>query len=598
MILAKLATGGMAELFLAKNASGAGIERYVVLKRVLSHRAHDASFVTMFLDEARLAAQLRHPNIAQVYDTGVLGDSYFFTMEYVHGETVREILHRSYERDQKIPLPCVLTIASHAAAGLHHAHERTGLDGEPLGIVHRDVSPSNLMVSYEGHVKVVDFGVAKASLRRSETQSGTVKGKISYLSPEQCRGKVIDRRSDLFSLGIVMWEMLASDRLFKRQTDYENMEAIVKEDAPSLVGRRPDLPREIDAMVARLLAKDPDARYQSAGEVVDAIEQIAVSAGLSLSTTSLARFMLDLFGARREPWLEMKARDVKTEAVTVTASVGAALSELTDAQLASVPDLQQHHPRDWPEGSPGPLDDASTTTEPLRGVPVTAPARDPVPLEPIARASRRGWIVLAGGATIALVAVVLVVLRVHGGEAVPRDAAALAVVAPPPPVAPPAVAPPPPPAVAPAVAPPVDAALAVESAPAPVDGAAVEPAHPAAAIHHRASPADELARAVRADRPAEVVALCAGNARLAAQSLVTCALAACHVRDAARARHWIDAMPAARQDDLVAACREAGTMLEVAAPRPPPPKPPAPKPGEKPTEEECNANPMLCRGSR
>ena len=190
--------GGMAEIFLARGASSAGVERYVVLKRVLRHRASDPHFVQMFLDEARLAAQLQHPNIAQVYDIGKLGDSFFFTMEYVHGETVRTLLQRSHALRRTIPIGSVLSIIAGSAAGLHHAHERKSMDGRPLGIVHRDVSPSNLMVSYEGTVKVVDFGVAKAEHRSTETQSGTVKGKITYMSPEQCKGVELDRRSDLF----------------------------------------------------------------------------------------------------------------------------------------------------------------------------------------------------------------------------------------------------------------------------------------------------------------------------------------------------------------------------------------------------------------
>jgi serine/threonine protein kinase len=172
-ILAKLAMGGMAEIFLARGASAAGVERYVVLKRVLRHRASDVHFVQMFLDEARLAAQLQHPNIAQVYDIGKLGDSYFFTMEYVHGETVRAIMQRARSLRRDLPIASLLTIVAGAASGLHHAHERIGIDGRALQIVHRDVSPSNLMVSYEGSVKVVDFGVAKASDRATETRSGT-----------------------------------------------------------------------------------------------------------------------------------------------------------------------------------------------------------------------------------------------------------------------------------------------------------------------------------------------------------------------------------------------------------------------------------------
>src|SRR5215831_10706131 len=180
-ILAKLAVGGMAEIYLARGAGVAGVERYCVLKRILRERANDVRFVQMFLDEAKLAAQLQHPNIASVYDIGMLGDSYFFTMEYVHGETVRSLLQRAQVQRRSLPMACVLTIAAGAAAGLHHAHERNGNDGRPLGIVHRDISPANLMVSYEGNLKVVDFGVAKAA-DRVETKSGTVKGKISYLS--------------------------------------------------------------------------------------------------------------------------------------------------------------------------------------------------------------------------------------------------------------------------------------------------------------------------------------------------------------------------------------------------------------------------------
>ena len=357
VILAKLATGGMAELFLARNESGAGVERYVVLKRVLSHRANDASFVNMFLDEARLAAQLQHPNIAQVYDTGVLGDAYFFTMEYVHGETVREVMHRGYDERLAIPIGCALTIAAGAAAGLHHAHERIGVDGRPLGIVHRDVSPSNVMVSYEGHVKIVDFGVAKAARRSSETQSGTVKGKIAYLSPEQCRGRVVDRRSDLFSLGIVLWEMIAGDRLFKHETDYEIMDAIIKEPAPLLSSVRDDVPPAVDALVLRLLAKDPAERFQSGDALLEAIEEASVAVGAPLSTAALGRFMRELFGNRPEPWVQVQDKDTHEDTVTVTASPFVAFPvgpNTTSAQLAAVPDLGLDRARGWPDASPGP----------------------------------------------------------------------------------------------------------------------------------------------------------------------------------------------------------------------------------------------------
>src|ERR1044071_223477 len=317
-ILAKLASGGMAEIFLARGEGVAGVERYCGLKRILRDRASDVQFVQMFLDEARLAAQLQHPNIAQVYDIGKLGDSYFFTMEYVHGETVRALMHRAQGLRRALPINCVLTIVAGAAAGLHHAHLRVGLDGRALGIVHRDVSPSNLMVSYEGGVKLVDFGVAKASDRAHETKSGTVKGKISYLSPEQCRGKRVDRRSDLFSLGICFWEMLTTDRLYRRDSAFEKMNAIVGEPPPPPSSRRPEVPPELDELVLKLLAKEPEERYQPAEEVMGAVEAAPARTSSVLSAGGLGRYVRELFGQRPEPWLELESHQELGEAVTGT----------------------------------------------------------------------------------------------------------------------------------------------------------------------------------------------------------------------------------------------------------------------------------------
>ena len=341
-ILGKLAVGGMAEIFLARGANATGLERYCVLKRILRERASDAQFVQMFLDEARLAAQLQHPNIASVYDIGMLGDSYFFTMEYVHGETVRSLLHRAQGRQRPLPLACVLTIAAGAAAGLHHAHDKVSGEGRPLGIVHRDVSPSNLMVSYEGNVKLVDFGVAKAEDRVVETKSGTVKGKISYLSPEQCRGVRVDRRSDLFSLGIVMWEMLTGARLYRRNSDFENMTAIVHEPPPPPPSaRRAEVPRTVDDIVMRLLAKSVGDRFQTAGELVEAIENASLRAGTMLSSSALARLLRDLFGTRAEPWLDLG--DTAPHHVLVASPLSGELVptplDPVEAELAAVPDL-------------------------------------------------------------------------------------------------------------------------------------------------------------------------------------------------------------------------------------------------------------------
>ena len=357
-VLARLATGGMAEIFLARSAGVAAVQRHVVLKRVLRERATDIQFVRMFLDEARLAAQLQHPNVAQVYDVGKLGDSYFFTMEYVHGETVRALLLRAHELRRTPPIGCVLAIAAGAAAGLSHAHTRIGVEGRPLGIVHRDVSPSNLMVGYDGSVKVVDFGVAKAADRIAETHSGAVKGKISYLSPEQARGQRLDQRSDLFSLGIVMWEMLTVERLYKHDSDFDTMKAIIHAETPPPSSRRRDVPPELDAVVLRCLAKSPERRFQTAEELGEAIERVAVQTSSPLSAAGLSRFLRELFGAKPEPWRTLAVAEERAEIVTVTSEpipkeLQIPINDPVDRRLAAVVDLSVSMPVDF--GGPAPV---------------------------------------------------------------------------------------------------------------------------------------------------------------------------------------------------------------------------------------------------
>jgi serine/threonine protein kinase len=322
-ILGHLASGGMAELYLARAVGIAGFERYVVLKRIMAEHSRNHRFVTMFLDEARLAAQLHHPNIAQVYDIGRVSDSYFFTLEYVHGENCRDLLQRVAALKRQIPIEQTLTIIAGAAAGLHYAHEKRGIDRRPLGIVHRDVSPSNLMVSYEGAIKLVDFGIAKAAHRMTETRSGAVKGKVAYMSPEQCTGAQLDRRSDIFSLGIVLYEMATMTRLFKFQTDFETMTNIVNNPVPPPTSRRPELSRDLEAIILRCLAKKPDDRFQSAEELLEAIEDLAARERLSLSAMSLGRYIRELFGERPEPWYELEAAGEHTGLVTIeTTSAG------------------------------------------------------------------------------------------------------------------------------------------------------------------------------------------------------------------------------------------------------------------------------------
>ncbi len=303
-VLAHLATGGMAEIYLARATGLEGFERFVVVKCIKPEHARDQRFVGMFIDEARLSAQLHHTNIAQVYDIGQEGGAYYFAMEYVHGENVRELLHKVALQRAMVPLEHALTIIGGAAAGLHYAHEKRGNDRRPLNIVHRDVSPSNVIVAFDGAVKVVDFGIAKAAARMTETRSGTLKGKIAYMSPEQCTGRPIDRRSDVFALGIVLYELTTVTRLFKGESDYVTMNKIVTGDIEPPSARRADYPRELEKIVLKALASDPEDRQASVAVFLDEILAFSQREKITTSTLGLERYLRELFGDKPEPWLD------------------------------------------------------------------------------------------------------------------------------------------------------------------------------------------------------------------------------------------------------------------------------------------------------
>jgi serine/threonine-protein kinase len=303
-VITHLATGGMAQIYLARQSGLGAFERHVVLKTILRERASDQRFITMFLDEAKLAATLNHQNIAQVFEVDQADGAYFMAMEYVHGENARAILETTLKRNWTIPLELAVMIVSGAAAGLHHAHERKGKQGQPLNIVHRDVSPANIMVGYDGSVKVLDFGIAKAEERATKTVGGTIKGKYGYMSPEQCKGKGIDRRSDIFALGICLYELTTLRRAFKGNDDFETMKRIVAGDVILPTVAVAGYPRELEAIVLTAMANDPNARFQTAAEMIEALDAFAQRGKLVGSNTALGRFMVQLFGSKREPWVE------------------------------------------------------------------------------------------------------------------------------------------------------------------------------------------------------------------------------------------------------------------------------------------------------
>ncbi|MCA9707729.1 MAG: serine/threonine protein kinase, partial [Myxococcales bacterium] len=301
-LLHRLAAGGMAELYLARTSGIEGFEKVVVLKRILGHLRGNDTFVSMFLDEARIAANLEHPNIVNVYDIGKAGDDYFFTMAYLHGEDLSALLRESARAGRGVPLPQALYIVQGVCAGLHYAHEQVGLDGQPLGIIHRDVSTTNVMVTYDGGVKLLDFGIAKAASQSQLTQVGVRKGKASYMSPEQCRADPLDRRSDVFSSGILLWELTTMRGLFRAENEMAVMNMIANKDAPTPSSVVAGYPAELERIVMRALARDPNRRYPSARALQDDLEQFVRDNRLGCSSGAMARLMRGLFGDKPLPW--------------------------------------------------------------------------------------------------------------------------------------------------------------------------------------------------------------------------------------------------------------------------------------------------------
>lgn len=291
----KLATGGMAEIFLARQRSTVGLQRHVVVKRILPELASDATFVESFLNEGRLVAQLNHPNIVQIYDLGIVDGSYFIAMEYIRGFDVSTILRVARRQKLALPLPVALRIMGDVFAALHYAHTAQNLDGEPLGIVHRDVTPSNIIVTSEGgQAKVVDFGIAKATASdERRTRTGTLKGKLSYLAPEQAQGLAFDHRVDIFAASIVFYELLAGNNPFRGETEYATMRNIVDKVPDRVELHRPDCPKSIGDAIESGMAKNPAARVATAADMVQMIERAAEEAHITLSHSAVQQWLTE-----------------------------------------------------------------------------------------------------------------------------------------------------------------------------------------------------------------------------------------------------------------------------------------------------------------
>ena len=298
-LIKKLAEGGMAEIFLAKQLGVEGFEKNVVIKRMLPHLSAASDFVSMFLDEARLAASLTHSNIVQISDLGFADGCYFICMEYLAGEDLATVLRTEKRRGNQAPVGILLRVFTEAAIGLHFAHEAVDPKGVPMRLVHRDISPSNIFVTYGGQVKVLDFGIAKAESRVTSTGAGVVKGKYQYMSPEQARGDAIDRRSDIFSLGVSLYEALTGVRPFARDTDLAVLKAVLGGEYQPLRGLRPDLPLEVEQIVTKAMAQEPEHRYPSALAFAQDIERYVGATTSSTGGQALTHFMTGLFGPER-----------------------------------------------------------------------------------------------------------------------------------------------------------------------------------------------------------------------------------------------------------------------------------------------------------
>ena len=329
LLLDRVNIGGMAEVWRAKTFGAGGFERIVAIKRILPNIAEDEEFISMFLDEAKITVQLNHANIAQIYELNNLSNSYFIAMEYVSGKDLRAVFDRCRKRGEPAPIPLTCYAIAQCCEGLDYAHRAKDRQGRDMSIVHRDVSPQNALVSYDGEVKVIDFGIAKAAGKATKTQAGILKGKFGYMSPEQIRGLPLDGRSDIFAMGVCLYEMLTGERLFVGDSDFSVLEKVRKVEVlpPSHFNRK--IPDALERIVMKSLAKDVDDRYQHATELGEDLRSFMYSTGNAFARKDLAAFMKATFAedyekerARIVEYAEVKAPEGMLAAAEMGFGVG------------------------------------------------------------------------------------------------------------------------------------------------------------------------------------------------------------------------------------------------------------------------------------
>ena len=310
-LLRLLAQGGMADIYLAETRD----QRLCAIKVMNPVRAADPDACMLFLDEGRVLGMLDHTNLAGVYEVAKEGHCYYLAMEFVHGADLREILAAAERSNTAMPYSTATAIVAAAAAGLDHAHRRCSPDGKPLRLVHRDVSLSNVMVSHTGDVKVIDFGIAVASVSEHHTNPGVVRGKASYMSPEQALGEEVDLRTDVFALGVVLYELTTGRRCFSGTSDFERMLAVVRGEYVLPTAIIPDYPVALERVLKTALAVDKNQRYASCGKLLEAIQGLAEHEGWSLDTSSIVEIMHELYGAAPDPFAAMTTVEVSDSAI-------------------------------------------------------------------------------------------------------------------------------------------------------------------------------------------------------------------------------------------------------------------------------------------
>jgi hypothetical protein len=374
LLLDRVNVGGMAEVWRGKQFAGDGTDRIVAIKRILPNIAEDEEFITMFIDEAKISVQLTHENICQLFDLGNTSGSYFIAMEYIPGKDLRAIFDRAKKANEPPPVPMVAYAVSRMSAGLDHAHRKKDLQGNDLNIVHRDISPQNCLVSFEGMIKVIDFGIAKAANKASRTQAGILKGKFGYMAPEQILGGDIDRRADIFAIGVVLWEMLTNQRLFVGDSDFAVLEKVRKADVPAPSKHNPRVPAELDRITLKALSRDIHTRYQFASDLADDLDAFLQRTGSLFGPKEMAGYMRTLFAeeVERERLRLVDYASVKAPDPTGRAPVGRAP---TGAMPAIRPAAPARPTGNGPAVRPGQSGTAGGVKAPAAASSTPAPAR-------------------------------------------------------------------------------------------------------------------------------------------------------------------------------------------------------------------------------